>query len=191
MEPTRPSLLIRVRNATDTQAWEEFYNLYSPLLYSYARDQRLSHEDAEDIRSSCYESIVKNIQRFQYDGQKRGFRAWLRTMVNRRIIDQKRKKRIPIAKMVDVQQIKGTERSVDEIFDEHWQLHHLRYAIGNVQKRVSETTFEAFLLLTEADLSVGEVCQRMDMNADQVYRIRSRVLSLIREEMSQFDVDIQ
>ena len=94
MDPTRPSLLVRVKNRDDNEAWNEFFDLYSPLLYSYARDRGLSHDDAEEIQSSCYESIVKNIVSFDYESDKGGFRAWLRTMVNRRVIDLFRRKKM-------------------------------------------------------------------------------------------------
>src|SRR5262245_35761501 len=32
---TRPSLLIRIRDARDWQAWEEFVDLYGPLIYQF------------------------------------------------------------------------------------------------------------------------------------------------------------
>ena len=39
--PTRPSLLLRLRDHRDDQAWGEFVDLYAPLVYAYARRHRL------------------------------------------------------------------------------------------------------------------------------------------------------
>ena len=39
--PTRPSLLMRVRDAADEAAWAQFVPLYAPLIYGYARKSGL------------------------------------------------------------------------------------------------------------------------------------------------------
>ena len=186
---TRPSLLIRIRDRQDADSWAEFFDLYSPLLYAYARDRGLNHEDAEDIRASCYETIVKRIGEFEYEQQKTGFRAWLRTMVNRRVVDLFRKKQIPNAESSDLRNVEDNDESIDQLWEKNWRLHHLRYCVALVGKRVQNSTFEAFKLLTEQGLEPTEVSQRMKMNVDQVYKIKSRMLKMISAEMQNFDLD--
>lgn len=189
IESTRPSLLIRIKDRSDRKAWEEFFDLYSPLLYGYAIDRGLSHEDAEDIRASCYETIIKKINEFDYESGNSGFRAWLRTMVNRRVIDFFRKKKMPLAESSDLRSLPDDHESIDELWNQNWRLHHLRFCVAQVGKRVQPQSFEVFRLLTEQDMSVQDVCQQMEMNADQVYKIKSRFLELIRKEMASFDLD--
>ena len=43
---TRPSLLVRLRDARDEAAWRQFVDLYAPLVYGYARKQGLQDADA-------------------------------------------------------------------------------------------------------------------------------------------------
>ena len=186
---TRPSLLLRIRDRKDADSWAEFFDLYSPLLYAYARDRGLTHEDAEDIRASCYETIVKRIGEFEYQEQKTGFRAWLRTMVNRRVVDLYRKKKIPNAESSDLRNLEDNDVSDDELWERNWRLHHLRYCVAQVGKRVQGSTFEAFKLLTEEGLEPAQVSKRMQMNVDQVYKIKSRMLKMISVEMKNFDLD--
>ena len=188
MEETHPSLLIRVRDPNDRKAWQEFFDLYSPLLYSCARERGLSHDDAEEIQSSCYETIIKSIQNFDYSKEKGGFRAWLRTMVNRRVIDLFRKKKMPNADSSDLNRV-ANEESADEIFERNWRLHHLRYCVEQVRHRVQPDTFEVFRQLTQEGAEVPDVCASMNMNEDQVYQIKSRVLKLVKQEMQLFDLD--
>jgi len=47
--PTRASLLLRLRDAQDGEAWREFVDLYAPLVYGYARKQGLQDADAADL----------------------------------------------------------------------------------------------------------------------------------------------
>ncbi len=189
MDPTRPSLLIRVKNKNDTEAWLEFFELYSPLLYAFARERGLGHEDADDIRASCYETIVNRIGEFDYSEENTGFRAWLRTMVTRRVIDLLRKKQIPIAQSSDLKSLADNRDTLDEVWEKNWRLHHLRYCVAQVGKRVQPKSFEAFRLLTEQGLDVERVCEIMEMNPEQIYKIKSRFLGLVRDEMKHFDVD--
>ena len=189
MDSTRPSLLFRVKDQKDVAAWQEFFELYSPLLYGYARERGLDHEDAEDIRASCYETIVKKIKDFDYDDGNSGFRAWLRTLVNRRVIDHFRKRRPLVAESNELLGVVDGSEQPDELWEKNWRLHHLRYCVAQVGKRVQPKTFEAFRLLTEQDCSVEDVCQRLDMNAAQVHKIKSRFLEMMREEMKNFDLE--
>ncbi len=189
MNSTRPSLLVRVRDRSNKTAWQEFFDLYSPLLYSYARDRGLGHEDAEDIRASCYETIVKRISEFEYDKNNTGFRAWLRTMVNRRVIDLARKRKLPFADVSDIDGLEFDGDTLDQIWETNWRLHHLRFCVAQVAKRVQPESFQAFQLLTEKGLSVVQVCEKMGMNPDQVYKIKSRFLALVRDEMKGFDLE--
>ena len=183
MDTTRPSLLIRIKDPRDAAAWAEFHELYAPLLYRYARARGLSHEDAEDVRSTCYEAIVRQIREFQYEKQKGGFKAWLRTLVNRRVIDLLRKRREPIADSQDLAELPARDPSLDEMWDRHWKEQHLAYCVEQVRGSVTAQTFEAFLLVARDDCSVDEVCSRLGLVPKQVYRAKSRVLQLIRQQM--------
>lgn len=189
MDSTRPSLLIRVRDKNNSDAWVEFFELYSPMLYSFARERGLGHEDADDIRASCYETIVTRIGEFNYSKENTGFRAWLRTMVTRRVIDLVRKKKVPIAQDRDIQSLVDNHETMDEAWEKNWRLHHLRYCVAQVGKRVQPQSFEAFRLLTEQGVDVKTVCKMLGMSPQQVYKIKSRFLELVREEMKSFDMD--
>ena len=93
------------------------------------------------------------------------------------------------AESSDLGNLKAGELSIDEIFERNWRLHHLRFCVSQVRNRVKPETFEVFHLLTEEAASVESVCRQTNMNPDQVYQIKSRVLKLVRDEMSNFDLD--
>ncbi|MEO1527797.1 MAG: sigma-70 family RNA polymerase sigma factor [Planctomycetota bacterium] len=188
-DSTRPSLLIRIKDSSNAKAWQEFFDLYSPLIYSYARQRGLEHDDAEDIRSSVYETVVTKIVEFDYTDGKTGFRAWLRTVVHRRVVDFYRKKRPESAESSDLRNLEDPQRSADEIWDRNWRLHHLKHCVAEVGRRVNPASFQAFQLLTEKELSVAEVCEQLKMTPGQVHKIKSRFLELVRQEMQQFECD--
>ena len=46
---TRPSLILRLRNADDLRAWQEFVEIYQPVIHAIARKRCLQEADAEDV----------------------------------------------------------------------------------------------------------------------------------------------
>ncbi len=50
VEPeTRPSLMLRLREAADQQAWAEFVSIYEPLVLRLMRQRGLQEADARDV----------------------------------------------------------------------------------------------------------------------------------------------
>ena len=76
---TRPSLLLRVRNLRDQKSWDEFVELYSPLVLRYLRRIGVPNQDALDLLQDVLGIVVRHIGSFEYDPGK-SFRAWLRTI---------------------------------------------------------------------------------------------------------------
>ena len=182
MDTTRASLLIRVRDPNDSVSWSEFHEIYAPILYHFARARGLSHADAEEIRSSCYETIVKQINEFDYAKEKGSFKSWLRRIVVNRVIDFRRKKTPELLKSVDLDGLQDDSKTPEEAFDEQWKLSHLNFCLDKIRSRVPEKTFRAFELLAD-ESTVEEVCKLLELNPNQVYKSKSRILSLVREQM--------
>ena len=51
MDTTNSSLLERLRLPLDQKSWSRFVDLYTPLIYSWARRVGLQDPDAEDLHT--------------------------------------------------------------------------------------------------------------------------------------------
>src|SRR5687768_14573032 len=74
---TRPSLLIRIRDARDTIAWSEFIEIYAPLIHAYARTRGLQDADAADVIQEVLQAVSNHAERFNYEPSRGSFRGWL------------------------------------------------------------------------------------------------------------------
>ena len=83
--PTRPSLLLRLRDPLDEPAWRHFVELYAPVVYGYARKQGLQDADASDICQDVLVGVARSVGRLEYDPAKGAFRNWLFTIVRRKL----------------------------------------------------------------------------------------------------------
>ena len=180
MDTTRSSLLRRIKDPQDSEAWLQFRSLYSSLLYGFARASGLGHDDAEEVRSACYEAIVSQIDNFEYDREKGRFKSWLKVLARRRIADLVRKRQRLSVASSRLAEVPNTSPSAEELWERHWETEHLRFCVERAYENVSKQTRDVFRLLTEEERSVAEVCEKLALNANQVYKAKSRMLAEIR-----------
>ncbi len=70
---------MRLRAAAPGEAWNEFVELYSPLLFHWAQRANMQEADAADLVQEVFAILVRKLPEFDYDPAK-GFRGWLRTI---------------------------------------------------------------------------------------------------------------
>ncbi|HUT92344.1 MAG TPA: sigma-70 family RNA polymerase sigma factor [Thermoguttaceae bacterium] len=74
---THLSLLVRVRDPTDREAWERFVELYGPVIYGFFRKRTLQDADAADLTQDVLQVVAKGAKSFVHDGAEGAFRGWL------------------------------------------------------------------------------------------------------------------
>ena len=88
---TRPTLLNRLRDGSDTMAWSEFFGCYWPVVFSYARHRGCSEHTAQEVVQDVMLTVFEKRDVFQYDPAKGRFRNWLHRIVNNRVAEQRRR----------------------------------------------------------------------------------------------------
>jgi len=76
MLTTSLGMLKRLKVQKSQRAWEDFVNLYGPLLYKWNVRAGLSVEDARDISQEVLLQVFKSLHKFERRN-KGSFRSWL------------------------------------------------------------------------------------------------------------------
>src|ERR687888_578740 len=82
---TRASLLVRIRDAHDTDAWRQFVQVYAPVVYGFARKRGLQDADAADLMQEVLRSVASAAGRLDYDPKRGSFRGWLYTVTRNKL----------------------------------------------------------------------------------------------------------
>ena len=72
---------------------------------------------------------------------------------------------------------------LDEVFD----LELLEVAAARVRGRVAGPTWDAFQLTAREDLSAAEAATRLGLPVASVFKAKSNVLKMLREELNRLD----
>ena len=183
MDTTRASLLQRVRNPKDQQSWREFFHIYEPLLYRYARARGLGRENAEELAQQCLALLTEKMPSFEYAKEKGGFKHWLRRVANNKVNDLFKKRVVPIAQSGDFRRPQEREPSPDELWEQQWEKRHLQYCLKLIQGEVAAHTYQAFEYHVIGGWPVTKVAEALEISVDQVYTAKSRVTRRLRTKM--------
>src|SRR3989442_7225112 len=89
---TRRSLVERLADWGDQVRWQEFFDTYSKLIYSAARQSGLTDTEAQEVVQETIITVAKSIDKLKYDPAIGSFKGWLLQITRWRIADQFRKR---------------------------------------------------------------------------------------------------
>jgi RNA polymerase sigma-70 factor (ECF subfamily) len=100
MSTTRVSLIERVANPDDQEAWFEFFTLYEPVLTAYVRShshcRQLSGPDIDDLVQTVLIKLFRKLPEFSLDQRRGRFRTYLYQVTANAIVDYLRgRSRLP------------------------------------------------------------------------------------------------
>lgn len=182
---TRLSLLVRLRDAHDRLAWEQFVGLYAPLVYGFARKKGLQDADAADIAQDVLTSVAQQMRQWKFDPQRGTFRGWLFTIARNRLKNWLASPARRINGSGEEGHQSMLQEQPDLVTDEtDWDADYARrvfhWAAGQVREQVSEQTWRAFEATAIHSRSGPDVAAELGMTVGAVYLARSRVMARLK-----------
>lgn len=93
------TLIERMRKM-DNSAWATFFEIYGPIVYRFARRARLDDYEAEEVVAAVVRNMLRVMRRgFELDPELGRFRDYLRSVTNREISAQIRRRK-PSSRLV-------------------------------------------------------------------------------------------
>jgi RNA polymerase sigma-70 factor (ECF subfamily) len=183
---TRASLLLRLRDAQDREAWREFVDLYAPLVYGYLRKQGLQDADAADLCQDVLTAIAGAVGRLDYDPRRGAFRNWLFTVVRNRLSNWLAAQARRVQASGDSTTHQLLEKcpapgGMEADWQAEWQSRLIAWACEQARRQVSEATWQAFWRTAGEGQPVKSVAADLGLTTTAVYHARRRVLAHLKE----------
>jgi len=183
--------LLRLVQAQDPLAWQRLVDLYAPLIYRWCRRRNLQADDSADVAQEVFTAVFANVGGFRKDRPGDSFRGWMWTIAQNKIRDYFRRRqgqavacggtdaRGQLAELAAADSGPRVEAFED---DDRKLLAHL--GLNAVRTRFAEPTWRAFWRITVGSESPADVAADMGLSLRAVYQAKYRVLSTIRQELS-------
>jgi RNA polymerase sigma-70 factor (ECF subfamily) len=186
---TRPSLLVRIRDLQDEEAWREFVEIYGPVVYGFARKRGLQEADAGDLTQEVLRAVAAVAGRLDYDPRKGWFRSWLYTVARNKLHDfllaRRRHGQGTGDSKVQVLLEEQPAQQEEALWDEEYQQQLFAWAAERVRQRFEDTTWQAFCQVAVEGKSPKGAAATLGLTLAAVYMAKSRVLAALRKEIRQ------
>jgi RNA polymerase sigma-70 factor (ECF subfamily) len=191
---TRPSLLVRIRDAQDADSWKLFVELYTPLVLGYCRLRGLQDADAADVTQEVMARVARSMHAFQYSRERGRFRDWLgtvtRNQVNRHLARQKGGGAPANGDAMPEALANLAAVDSDTEWTAEFNAQILRAALDRVRPLFGPSTWQAFASVWLDNKTAAATAAAMGITLQAVYVAKAKVLKRLEEEVIELAEDV-
>ena len=186
---TNPTLLNRLGDWRDHEAWVDFVTRYDPVIRVSCRRYQLDAETTEELCQRVWIDLARRMRSFRYDPG-RTFRGWLCRLCQSRSIDLLRKKKADAVEWLEDQpaELCSWDASANIEVEESATSERpllLRLAEDvqdRVRRRVDERTWRIFWTVAVEGQSVRAASEAAGMSYYAAFAAQKRVGRMLRED---------
>jgi RNA polymerase sigma-70 factor (ECF subfamily) len=182
MVTTPVSLLDRIRQSPEGEAWERFVDMYTPLLLKWAHRVGLQDQDIADLVQDIFALLVEKLPSFEYDPQ-RSFRGWLKTVLLNCWRKRQRGQHLILQPGADPALAAETD-PIREFDEAEYRRFVVQRALQLMQANFEPSTWRACWEFVVHDRPAAEVAAELGISVNSVYLAKSRVLRRLRAELN-------
>ena len=193
--PTQRTLLVRIRDAADSESWSEFTALYAPLIHGFARKFGLQEADAADLTQDVLQLVAAAFKVQQYDASRGSFRPWLYTVVHnqvRKTLGRRRPHHYGAGgteAQLRLEQQLSPERDESAEWNTDYERRMFVHAASQVREDFKEVTWRAFWATGVEGRPAKEVAAELELTVAAVYLAKSRVTTRLKEQIQMLQGD--
>jgi RNA polymerase sigma factor (sigma-70 family) len=184
---TRASLLLRLRDAQDHEAWVEFVSLYEPVAYRLLRNHGLQDADAREVMQELFMAVSRSIDGWDSAPERGSFRGWLRRVARNLFINWlKQRQRRAIATggsdLLAMLELLPADSAAETLeFDKELRRGLFQRAAEQVRASVQPTTWQAFWETGVNGASTADVAKKLGMTPGAIRSAKCRILVRLRD----------
>jgi len=182
MVTTSPTLLTRLRQPNQPEAWSRFVNLYAPLLLYWAKRQGFQDADAQDLVQEVLVKLVRELPAYER-GEKQSFRGWLFCVTVNQCRDYRRRKATRTLPGAEGLATVTAHDSLSELEETEYRKLLVHRGLETIRPDFHETTWTAFTRVMVEGRSPVEVAAELNLSVNAVFLARHRVLARLRQEL--------
>jgi RNA polymerase sigma factor (sigma-70 family) len=190
---TRESLIARICDTGNSEAWTEFVRIYEPVVLRFIQRHDMQYADAAEVTQEVLSCIAKSIESWDGDRLHSTFRGWLYRITRNRTIDFLRKRRIEQARTAGqehgLSQFAAKDDTESKEFQAEYEKQLFHWAAEKIKPTFKPVNWQAFWMSTVEGQPIEQVAERLQIECGAVYVARSRIMArlskLIQERLNE------
>jgi RNA polymerase sigma factor (sigma-70 family) len=195
-EPTRVTLLERLRTGKDQTAWLEFESTYRAFIFSLILRMGIPNADAEDISQTVLTKVWQKIEDFEYNRNRGKFHNWLAAMTRNTVKDFFRTKKNFITGR-DAVEYKETYDTIEQqvlpdiehLAREEWILHITNLAWDNIKNDLHENKRDVFKYVSQ-EIANADIAKKIGISETSVRVYKADVFEKMRTEINRLNQEL-
>lgn len=186
---TRVSLILRLHNPKDAEAWEEFVLIYQPFILRIAQRLGMSDANAADASQNTLTRLTEVVHQWSPSKTNATFRGWLYRVARNCMLRQFEKENKHMRLLQSevsreyFDQLSAEPKGGESVYQLEFQRQVFASAAENIRSQIRHNYWQAFWLTYVKNRDIKEVAHMLKINVSTVYVARSRVLKRIRNEV--------
>lgn len=189
---TRDSLLVRVQDPANRDAWELFASIYRPVIVRIAVARGLQHADAQDLSQQVLMAVAGAVSDWEKRNESTRFRHWLSRVTKNAILNalMRRPKDQAVGGssaenlLLDIVDQDG--RTTELIETEYRRELYLR-AASAVRLEFRPESWQAFEMSVTGGVPIEDVARKLGKSMGAIYTARSRIMFRLSEVISELE----
>jgi RNA polymerase sigma-70 factor, ECF subfamily len=188
---TRQTLILRLKKDGPERelAWNEFYDLYAPIIGGFARKMGARPGEIGDLIQETLLGFFTAIPEFTYDPNRGRFRGYLKTCTWRVFQKHLDKQKLGGRFLVSIE---PDDVAVEQAWNDVWEAEKLQRALEKVRKHYEDQpkmsrTFKAFQMYVLLERPAEEVAEELRMSVASVHQAKTRISQTLKDTMQELD----
>lgn len=189
---TRASLLLNIRDPENQVAWDEFSEIYRPLVCRLARLRGMQQADAEDLAQQVLIVVSKSIARWEVDPKRARFRTWLKRVADNAILNALQRGAPDRGSGDDdiqrlLEQCSIQDGSEVGLLNFEYRRQVFLQAAEQIRPEFTDETWNAFWLTAVDGMNIQAAAQELGRTRGSVYASRCRVMKRLKEKVNRYE----
>ncbi|MCH2205488.1 MAG: sigma-70 family RNA polymerase sigma factor [Lentisphaerales bacterium] len=183
---TRETLLIKLKNQYNENAWEEFAEIYRGFIWSILIKMNVSPSDIDDLVQDILLKAWKNLPKFDYQRSRGKFRNWLGLVVSNTARTYFRNKNTTSRILGSLDTEDQMSPEIEKLTTDEWQKFISNKAWESVSKTLTDPVRECFELISQG-MNLKEVGEKTGFNYNTVCVYKKRIINKISREITRLE----
>jgi len=193
---TRVTLLEKLSDRHDEDAWRDFVSYYRGFIYGLIRRMGLSHSDADEVVQLVLLKSWNKLPDFRYNPECGKFRGWLGRVTANAVRNYIRDNTGHFVALenengiaINEKEFLSSESEIDRMADDEWHEYLPRLAWKNIAEKFGENVRKVYELLLDGK-TPEEIAAELKIAVSSVYVYKKRAQDKLMSEIHRLESEL-